>query len=63
MIASTEVSNYYDINGMLIPKTMFITWYEEGLTMEWSLGQPQVNAQIPESVWQIPNYPRKVEIK
>jgi hypothetical protein len=63
MIASTEVSNYFDMNGLLVPKTMFITWYEEGLTMEWSLGQPQINVQIPESVWQIPNYPRKVEIK
>jgi len=63
MIASTEISNYFDMNGLLVPKTMFITWYEEGLTMEWNFGQPQINLQIPESVWQIPNYPRKIEIK
>lgn len=63
MIASTEISNCFDINGLLVPKTMFITWYEEGLTMEWNLGQLKINVQIPESIWQIPNYPRKIEMK
>jgi len=62
MIASTEISNYYETNGVFVPKTMFITWYEEGLTMEWNMGQPQINVQIPESVWQIPNFPQKVEL-
>lgn len=63
MIASTEVSNHYEREGIFIPKSMFITWYEEGLTMEWNMGSPQVNVQIPESVWQIPNYPKKTELK
>jgi hypothetical protein len=63
MIASTEIKDYYNINELFIPKTMFITWYEEGLIMEWNLEKPQVNVKIPESIWQIPNYHKKVEIK
>lgn len=54
MIASTEIDSHYEIEGILVPKTMFITWYEEGLTMEWSLENPQINMQISESIWQIP---------
>lgn len=62
MIASSEVLDHYQINGVYIPKNIYITWYEEGVVMEWTMGQPQMNVQIPESTWQIPNMPNKVEM-
>ena len=63
MIASSEILDYYQINEAYIPKNIYITWYEEGVIMEWSIGQPQVNIQIPNNTWQIPNIPQKVEMK
>lgn len=63
MIASTEISNHYEIQNVLVPKTMFITWHEEGLTMEWRLNSPQINVNISKSVWDLPSHLRKIELR
>lgn len=63
LIASSEILDYYQINDVYVPKHIYITWYEEGVIMEWTLERPSLNVQIPESIWQIPNMPQKVEMK
>lgn len=63
MIASTEIGSHYTIQDMLIPKTMFITWHEEEVTMEWILSSPKINTNINKSIWELPSHLRKIELK
>ena len=55
MVASSEILGFYD----KIPKRIFIIWYEEGITMEWTLNNPQINSKINSNLFLIPNiYPK-----
>jgi hypothetical protein len=62
MEASTEVKDFYTINGLVIPKTLIILWYSEGKNMEWELQSPQINKAIDPSIWKLPNSRRKVDM-
>lgn len=62
MIASTEIEEYQNVGGHIIPKTMIIIWYEEGIVMEWELRNPQVNVAIHPNTWAMPDMRQKINM-
>lgn len=62
--ASTETQEFTidSKTGALIPKKLFIIWYEEGVTMEWELKNSQINVGIPQKFWVMPNMRSKIDM-
>jgi hypothetical protein len=52
--ASSEVKSHQNINGFIVPKEMFIIWYSEGVSLEWTLNNPRINTTINPSNWIMP---------
>ena len=62
LTASTETRDFTtDSTGALIPKNLFIIWYDEGIIMNWELIAPKININIDKNYWLMPNM-RKVDI-
>lgn len=62
MIASAEIQDYHEKNGLIIPKSLVIIWYEEGVIMEWTLLNPQINASINPAYWVMPTMKNSVDM-
>lgn len=62
MIASAEIQEYFEEGGIIIPKSLVIIWYDEGLVMEWTLIDPKINAQIPENYWVMPTMKNSIDM-
>lgn len=64
LVASAETSDFNrdPQTGALIPKKIFIIWYEEGVEMEWHLHNPKINTGINPNYWTMPNAKNKVDM-
>ena len=58
MIASTEYQDFYRI----LPKKIYIMWYEEEIALEWDLSTAKINVDINPEFWSMPNIKNKIEI-
>lgn len=58
MVASAEINEFYED----IPKKIFITWYEEGITMEWILYDYKINIPINKNIWELPKINSPINI-
>lgn len=58
MVASAEINEFYEE----IPKKIFITWYEEGITMEWILYNYKINIPINKNIWELPLLKNSINI-
>lgn len=64
LVASAETSDFNQEpkTGILLPKKIFIIWYEENIEMEWHLHNPKINTEINPSYWMMPNFKNKINI-
>lgn len=60
--AETQEFTIDTTTGALIPKKLFIIWYEEGVEMEWLLHSPQINVGISQNYWLMPTMKNKVNM-
>jgi hypothetical protein len=57
-----------DSNGKVIVSTAYndhittIEWKDENVTMEWDTKGRQLNVDLPESMWKIPDYKKKINM-
>jgi hypothetical protein len=57
-----------DSNGKVIVSTAYndhittIEWKDENVTMEWDTKVRQLNVDLPESMWKIPDYKKKINM-
>ena len=57
-----------DINSNVIVSTIykdniiFIDWKDENASMEWDVKGKQINVNLPDSLWNLPEYKNKVNI-
>jgi len=62
LVASTEIKEFQQIGGYTVPKNVVIIWYGEGIRMEWSLSDVQLNVKINPETWQMPKMRRSINI-
>lgn len=62
MMVSSEVKEYYYIEGSYYPKTIYINWFEENISVIWNLCQPQINVQFNENSWKMPSNYKKINL-
>lgn len=62
MVASSEVTSRQVVQGFSIPKKLLITWYEEGIVMEWTLKTISLNTKIGSESWVMPDIRPSVDI-
>lgn len=62
IIVSAEIKEYYDIDGLLVPKEIEVIWFEENVMMIWSFDQPQINQKIDQNLWRIPRQEKMKEL-
>lgn len=64
LVASAETADFsrdFTTNA-LIPKKIYIIWYEERVEMEWHLNTPQINTSINPNYWVMPNSRNKIDM-
>jgi len=54
LIVSTEIKEFYFLNGLTVPKRIVVTWHEENIQIEWKLSLPKINYNISEELWEKP---------
>ncbi|MHA1950108.1 MAG: hypothetical protein ACW99G_01200 [Candidatus Thorarchaeota archaeon] len=62
MIISTEIEEYQNVDGHLIPLKMKTIWYEENVTLFWSFRNIKVNLGINQEKWKMPNIRKQIDI-
>lgn len=62
MVASSEVTSFYFHQSKHLPRSLHVIWYEEGIVMDWHLGSPEVNREMPSQTWSMPNIQPTVNI-
>ena len=62
LIASTEIIEFKEIDGISIPAKILIIWHDENVTMEWELSKSKVNQYISDEKWEMPSYDEKVNM-
>ena len=62
MIASSEIIENQTIAGVLLPKKLHIIWYDENIIMDWHISDVQLNQNIHNNVWVMPNIYPKIDI-
>ena len=62
MVASSEVTSRQFVQGLSMPKGLLITWYEEGIVMEWTLKTVSLNTKIGNGAWAMPDIRPMVDI-
>lgn len=62
MVASSEVTSRQVVQGFSMPKALLITWYEEGIVMEWTLKSVSLNTKISNGAWAKPDIKPMVDI-
>lgn len=62
--ASAETQEFFvdPKTKALIPKKMYIIWYDEGIIMEWQLNNPKINVDISPSYWVMPTMKNKINM-
>lgn len=59
LVASTEVLEYQNVDGILVPKTVKIVWVEEDVALIWRFKNTRVNVSIGNEWWQLPNFTQR----
>jgi len=62
LIASTEIIEFKEIDGISVPTKILIIWHDENVTMEWELSKSKVNQYISDEKWEMPSYDEKVNM-
>lgn len=62
-IISAEIQSFYLVDDVYLPKKINIFWYEENVRSVWTFEQPVINTAISTSMWQMPNYEPKINLK
>ena len=62
VIVSTEVLEFHNVDGNLLPAIMRTIWYQEDITMEWELEEPKINQTIPSNTFDMPNMRHKIDL-
>lgn len=62
IVVSSEVYEHILIGSHYVPKKMVIKWYEEDITMRWTLNDPKINTIIPSASWVMPQYHRTIDM-
>lgn len=62
MTACSEASSYVEVGGHVLPSSLLLTWYSEGVRVKLNLSGHRVNEKIAASEWVIPDARDKEEI-
>lgn len=62
VIASNEITEFQEVDGILLPKTIQSYLQEEDLEVTWELVNPKINIEISNEAWDMPNISRKLDI-
>lgn len=62
MVASSEITSRQMIEGISVPRGFVITWYDEGIIMDWTLINATINTKINEKSWIMPNINPAIDI-
>jgi len=60
LIVSSEVEEFYRIDGHMVPKKIRTIWHEEGVELNWFFSEPKLN--IPMGEVEMPNESFKIDI-
>jgi len=63
VIVSSEIKEFYEIDGYSFPKKMKTVWFEENVSIEWNFNPPKVNSNLPKSLWMMPKSRNKKELR
>lgn len=62
-LMSTEVKEFYIVQGAMIPKVIYTYIDQDEVFMIWELGQPVINSQIDPSIWIMPKKSQMIDLK
>lgn len=63
LVVSAEIQEFTTTEtGILLPKTIFIVWFDEGVSMKWDLSNIELNSNINKSNWTMPNLEPQFDI-
>lgn len=62
IIASNEITEFQEVDGILLPKTVQSYLEEEDLKVTWELTNPKVNIAINDQAWEMPDMSKKLDI-
>jgi hypothetical protein len=61
-IAGSANVDFYQVNGVFLPKKIIITWYNDGVVVSWTFKEPQLNPTPADNAFVIPNYEPKKDL-
>ena len=61
-IAGSVNTDFYEINGVSLPKKIVITWYDEKISVSWTFKKPQPNAIPSDKAFIMPQYEPKIDL-
>lgn len=61
LIISSEVMEFHNIEGIIVPKKIRTIWYEESLMLDWELANPTINQGLSVALWEMPEG-RRIDI-
>ena len=50
------------VNTIYKDNIIFIEWKDENASVEWDTSNKQINVSIPESLWKMPDYKKKINM-
>lgn len=62
MVASSEVSFKQVVSGRSIPRSLHVIWYDEGIVMDWTLGEVSLGSEMPSESWTMPSISPSIDI-
>lgn len=62
IIISTEITEFYSIDGHHVPKRINIIWHEEDIKIQWDFEKPKVNKPIDTKHWEMPSIKSKINL-
>lgn len=62
MTASSEISEWDFLGKTLIPRKIHIIWYKEGIAMDWTIRNANVNTGIRKEAWTMPQIRPRFDI-
>lgn len=61
-IIGIEIKDFWNENGILLPKSATVYWTEENIQMNWSIEKPILNKEFSESAWKMPDVRNKINL-
>jgi len=62
LVISSEVKEFYRIDGHIVSKINHIYWAEEDVVNQWIMNKPDLNSSIDPRMWQMPNMRNSIDL-